>query len=854
MKPGRAPAIKAAAINGLTTSQVAELREEYGKNEIIRKKKISAWSILLNQFASPLILILVIAAGLSLLIGYLPMQEPREIDAILIMSIVLLSGLFGFFQDYRAERTIETLQAMATPISRVIRDGVEHEISSIDIVPGDILEIKAGDLVGADGVVVQSNALQLDESILTGESLAIRKAKGEEVFMHTHATSGSAMIKVTQTGMGTRVGEIAGELQEIAEEKTSFQRELADLGRKLSLFTLVITLVVGVAGYFKFGLYQGLMTAISLAVAAIPEGLPAVVVLGLAIGARAMVQKKALIRRLSVAESIGAVDLICTDKTGTLTKNEMSVTKYFINGEVSDARDNLSKVTDITLQRMLQCSFHCNNVETSSQADETKKWSGEQTEIAILQFALDRMSNSSEKELNRIDEIPFSSERKMMTVVVEDGIQQLTYTKGAPEVVIEKCSHVMLKGEILLLAEDKKRIILNQTENFASQALRVMGFAFKEVVDGSPEKNLIWLGLMGMTDLPRPEAKEALAECHSAGIRVIMITGDNPTTAKAIASEVGMKNTEQVLTGPEIDLLQDEELRKRLDAGSNIFARTTPMHKLRILNLLENDYTVAMTGDGVNDALAIKRASVGIAMGQKGTEVTKQVADIILLDDNFSTIRDAIRHGRTIFQNIRKFIDYLLTCNIAEVLVIFIATLYFDLEGPVLLAVQILWINLLTDGLVALALGADPPAYDVMKHSPRKLNEPLINKRLAWLIGLIGLKLTAILLIAFWVTLPLGLEKARTVLLSGFVLYEFVRIGAIRSQEQLGWFDNKWLIAALLVSMLLQLAIVYTPLNEFFSLVPIGAYEWIVLISGAVVGGILAFGITKLVIKLIPQH
>ncbi len=553
MKTGRAPASKAAAISGLTTSQVAELREKYGRNEIIRKKKISAWSILLNQFASPLILILVVAAGLSLLIGYLPQQEPREIDAILIMGIVLLSGLFGFFQDYRAERTIETLQAMATPISRVIRDGVEHEISSADIVPGDILEIKAGDLVGADGVVVQSNALQLDESILTGESLAIRKAKEEEVYMHTHATSGSAMIKVTQTGMGTRVGEIAGELQEIAEEKTSFQRELADLGRKLSLLTLVITLVVGVTGYFKFGLYQGLMTAISLAVAAIPEGLPAVVVLGLAIGARVMVQKKALIRRLSVAESIGAVDLICTDKTGTLTKNEMSVTKYFVNGDVGDARDKLSKVTDITLQRMLQCSFHCNNVETLSQADETKKWSGEQTEIAILQFALDRMTNSLEQELNRIDEIPFSSERKMMTVVVEDGIQQLTYTKGAPEVVIERCSHVMLEGEILPLAEDEKRIILDQTENFAAEALRVMGFAFKEGVDGSPEKNLIWLGLMGMTDLPRPEAKEALAECHSAGIRVIMITGDNPTTAKAIASEVGMKNTEQVLTGPEID-------------------------------------------------------------------------------------------------------------------------------------------------------------------------------------------------------------------------------------------------------------------------------------------------------------
>ncbi|MDH3650337.1 MAG: cation-translocating P-type ATPase [Saprospiraceae bacterium] len=843
------------AMSGLTGVEVAHRMSQFGRNEIIRKNKIHPWTILINQFSSPLILILIAAAVLSITLGYLPNQEPKAVDAVLIMSIVVLSGLFGFFQDYRAEKTIEALREMATPLTRVIRDGIEQEIPATQIVPGDLLVLEAGDIIAADGSILENLNLQVDESVLTGESIAVRKKRDDDVFMNTHVTSGRAKVNVVSTGMQTRVGEIAGELQEIKQEKTSFQKELSGLGKKLSLLTLVITIVIGAVGYYKYGLYQGLMTAISLAVAAIPEGLPAVVVLALAIGAGYMVRKNALIRRLSIAESVGAVDLICTDKTGTLTKNEMTVTKLFYDGKIQDLKMNAAASPEGTFRKMIESSLFCNNVENVQQQDGSQLFLGEQTEIAIYQFASKFSTEILVEASHKIHEIPFDSERKMMSVVFsEEGQDKVVYAKGAPEILVEKCDRIMMHGDLLPLDASTKAEIIDQNTSFGSQALRVIGFAYKPTNDlNQLEEDLIWIGLEAMIDLPRPEVKEAIADCHTAGIRVIMITGDNPTTAQAIADEVGMDDTDTVISGDALDKMSDPELRQNLKDGVNIFARTTPFHKLRILEILEEHYSVAMTGDGVNDALAIKRASVGIAMGKKGTEVTKQVSDIILLDDNFTTIRDAIRQGRTIFQNIRKFIDYLLTCNIAEVLVIFIATLYFDLEGPVLLAVQILWINLLTDGLVAISLGADPPAQDTMQHPPRQLNEPLINRHLTWLIGLVGIKLMIILFAAFWLTLPMGLDKARTVLLTGFVLFEFVRIGAIRYEEKLGWWDNRWLVGALLLSVALQLSIVYTPINTFFSLVPLGWYEWGILLAGSVLGYVLAIAIARLLMKYVPN-
>lgn len=841
---------------GLSTAEAQLRLKQYGRNEISGKAEVKPFLLLLHQFTSPLILILIAAAILSLVIGYLPGQASHLADAFLILLIVTLSGLFGFLQDYRAEKTIEALQEMTSPKAHVVRDGKETEVPATEVVPGDLMLIQAGDIIAAGGSLLESFRLEVDESILSGESKTIKKQATEEVYGNTHVTSGHAKVWVQKTGMQTQMGQIAHELQAIPKEKTSFEKELAQLGKSLSLLTLLIASVIGVIGYFKYGLYEGIMTAISLAVAAVPEGLPAVVVLGLAIGAGIMARKKALIRRLSIAESIGAVDLICTDKTGTLTKNEMTVTTLYYDGQEKEIRDISSGSPDKTLEQLMLCGWYCNNIKHVSAVDGAVFHSGEQTELAIYKLALSFFQDAQSVSPSKTDEIPFNSERKMMSVVLEkDREQKLVYSKGAPEVLIQKCKWILQDGEVQPLLEVTRENILQQNIAFASRALRVMGFAYKTTAITSEEieSDLIWIGLQAMIDPPRPEAKQAIADCYTAGIRVIMITGDNPVTAKAIADTLAIKHQGSVITGAQMMSLSDDELKGHLAAGINIFARTTPFDKLRLLEILEKDYSVAMTGDGVNDALAVKRASVGIAMGLKGTEVTKGVSDIILLDDNFSTIRDAIEQGRTIFRNIRKFIDYLLTCNIAEVLVIFAATLFFELEGPVLLAVQILWINLLTDGIVALSLGADPPAADIMKHPPRQLDEPLINKHLAWLIGLIGIKKMLILLGIFWLTLPLGLDTARTVLLTGFVLFEFVRIGAIRYEEELGWGDNKWLIGALILSVLMHLIIIYTPINSFFSLVPLGLYEWEILIAGALIGYVLAILMTRLLMKYVPN-
>ncbi len=844
---------KPAATLGLSTSEAQRRQQEFGRNELTRQTKARPFRILLRQFTSPLILLLIAAAIISLAVGFLPDQEPNVVDASLILFIVLLSGILGFVQDYNAERTIEALQKMATPQSRVIRNGQEVEIPSAEVVPGDLLLLESGDMVTADGTVVEAFHLELDESILTGESAAVQKAAEASVFMNTYVTGGHARVVVTDTGMRTQIGHVASRLQTLETEPSSFQVELAQLSKRLSIITLIILVAIAIIGVFKYGFYTSLLTAISLAVAAIPEGLPAVVVLALAAGAKVMFRKNALIRRLPIVESVGAVNIVCTDKTGTLTRNEMTVTHLYYDKQVQDVASlEKTDAIDETVQRLLTCGRRCNNAMIGVDDEGQPKYFGEQTEIALLRVSERLLPDML--PYDKQNERSFNSERKMMSVVGEDSSGTLTvYAKGAPEVLLARCTKMLQQGDVVPLDEESRQRILAQNTEFASQALRVLGFAYKPTDQSEyTEKDLIWLGLQAMIDPPREEVKQAIRDCRTAGIRVIMITGDNPVTAQAIAEQVGLESS-GVLDGPALDQLDDVTLRQRLDEGVNIFARTNPFHKLRLLEILEVGNSVAMTGDGVNDALAIKKAEVGIAMGLKGTEVTKQASDLILLDDNFSTLRDAIKEGRTIFNNIRKFIDYLLTCNLAEVSLIFVATLLVDLDEPLLFPVQLLWINLLTDGLVALALGVDPPADDIMQQKPRRDKEPLINKRLGWLIGLIGTKKMLLLLGVFYLIYPLGLDVARSALLTGIVLFEFVRIGAIRYQEKLGWFANKWLIAGLVVSLLLQLVIVYSPLNTYFYLVPLGGYEWMVLLSGATVGYLLAILITKLVVKYTPD-
>ena len=834
---------------GLSNAEAAELLKFHGKNEITRSVEIKPWKIFLRQFKSPLIIILIIAAAISFLAGYLPDQDPHIIDTVLILIIVSISGVMGFIQDYNAERTIEALQRLDMPKATVIREGETMEMDSKEIVPGDLLSIQAGDMISADGVVVNAFHLAVDESILTGESVAVKKIFETEVFKNTVVIGGHALVKVMATGMQSKIGHIAHGLQKVEVEPSNFQKELSLLSKKLSIITIFITVVIAIVGIFKFGFYTSLLTAISLAVAAIPEGLPAVMVLALALGAGRMFKRNALIRRLPIVESVGAVDIICTDKTGTLTLNEMTVTKLYFDGReftLSELEEQDKK--NETFRKLMSCGTLCNNATLNRRSDNEKTFIGDQTEIALKKAALDYLEDidKTSDSYQKIDEIPFSSERKMMTVLLKNERDTFqVFSKGAPEVLIHKCNRMLENGKEIALSTEKREELLRQNKSFAAQSLRVLGFAYKSSPSESDvENDLVWIGLQAMIDPPRAEAKEAIQDCLSAGIRVIIITGDNAITTNAIAEQIGLRNN-GVVEGPEIDQLSDEELEVKIESGINIFARTDPFHKLRLLEILEKEHTVAMTGDGVNDALAIKRAVVGISMGEKGTEVAKQASDIILLDDNFRTIRDAVKEGRTIFNNIRKFIDYLLTCNLAEVGIIFFITLFFSFDEPILYPVQLLWINLLTDGLVALALGADPPAKDIMSHPPRENGEPLINKKLAWLIGLIGIKKAILLVGIFLVILPYGLDIARSTLITGIVLFEFVRIGAIRYDENLGWFDNRWLVGGLVTSVFLHVIITYTAINQYFYLVPLGLFEWTVLMVGLVAGYLLAILITK---------
>jgi len=838
---------------GLSTKQAAKILKKDGPNQIKKKKQETPFKILLSQFTSPLIIILIIAAAISLVIGFLPDTDPNIIDAALILIIVLVSGISGFFQEYKAEKSIETLQKMATPKAKVLRDGQIKEIPSTELVKNDIILLESGDIIPADAKIIESHNLKVDESSLSGESRAVSKKSKDEIYMNTFVYVGRAKAQIINTGMETKIGHIANKLQDIKKDKTLFEKEISKFSKKIFWIVGGITVLIFIISLFKYSLYVSLLTAISLAVASIPEGLPAIVVLTLAFGAKLMVKKKALIRKLGVAESIGSVNIICTDKTGTITKNEMTVSDFYINNHFYK---NTEKEIEL-LKPLLVCGLLCNDTKKQQNKDKRKKYTGDETEVALFKAAYKMIEAGKILEENkRINEIPFTAERKMMSVVTKNlkETDYTVYTKGAPEILIKKCKKYYKNGKIVPLKKEVKEEILSQNKEFANQALRVLGFAYKKTKDpkNNLESELIWLGLQAMIDPPHPEIKSVLKKCKTAGIRVIMVTGDNPDTATAIANKIGL-NSDGLIEGEELEKMNKDKLSKKLDQGVNIFARINPFHKMRILKVLEKNNRVAMTGDGVNDSLALKQAHVGIAMGINGTEIAKETSDMILLDDNFKTIVTAIKEGRKIFDNIRKAINYLLVCNLAEVGVILLATLFITTKEPVLLPVQILWINLLTDGMPALALAVDPARPDIMKEKPRKPKESIINKTLAWLIGSIGIKKMLVLFATFFILLPRGLEVARTALFTGFIVYEFIRIASIRYKEKLNWLSNKWLLAALLFSFFLQIIIIYSPLSKFFHVTTLGLYEWLVILIGAVFGYFSAILITRIVLKYVDK-
>lgn len=850
---------------GLTSDEAKRRLAQHGKNELQRQNKISPLKIFLEQFTSPLIILLVVSAIILGIVNHLD-QSKSFVDVILILIIVFISGISGFIQDYKAEKSIEALQEMATPRTKVLRGGVTVLISTLDVVPGDIVVLEAGDMIPADAKLVEVNSVQVNESPLTGESKAVDKSIGSEVYMSTYIISGNAIAKVFATGMKTKIGQIAHELESIEEEKTPFYLQVEKLSKKLFWIVIVIAVITAFAGLFRYSVANSILIAVALAVAAIPEGLPAVLVLSLAGGSKIMLKNHALVRRLSVIESIGSVNYICTDKTGTITKNEMSVTKIYSDRNEIDLKD--IKKSKSNLDHLFLCGVLNNN--SREVYDKKMKIVGDETEIALMKFGADFGYDKKKLgfKFKRVFEIPFDAKRKMMSVVVSkifdsgeaDGKKEFVYTKGAPESVITKCSKILVNGKVIVLTETEKKKILEVNSKFASNGLRVLGFAYKEILkndkkDSSLEKSLVFLGLEGIIDPPHEGVKDAIEQCKTAGINVLMLTGDNPLTAKAISNQVGIESRE-ILTGVEIEKIDDGKLYNKIKSGCRIFARLTPEHKLRIMTLLQSEGNiVAMTGDGVNDALALKKADVGVAMGIRGTDVAKQASDLVLLDDNFVTIVSAIREGRRIFDNIRKFTNYLLTSNFAEVAVIFLATVFLTLKDPILLPIQILWINLLTDGVPAIALGVDPARPMIMKEPPRKKSESIIDRRLYWLTGTIGMKKALILFATFFITLYFTQDNtvARTTLFTGFILYEFVRVAVIRQQEKLGWFSNMFLVWALVISVLLQLVIIYTPLNTIFGIVPMHLTSWAVLISGVIIAYVFAIWITNIIIKRVKE-
>ncbi|KOX93999.1 haloacid dehalogenase [Haloarcula rubripromontorii] len=822
---------------GLSASEARSRRDRHGENEITQGSKRTPLDIAVAQFDSALIWVLVAAAILSVWAGH-------AVDAVLIAVIVLGNGLFGFVQDYRAEGTLESLRELTAPTATVRRDGQSVEVDATELVPGDVIELESGAVVPADGRLIDCQSLEVDEAALTGESTPV--AKGTEpvgadtplaeresmVYKGTNVTRGSAVAVITTTGMNTEVGSIARQLAGTEETDTPLQTELDTLGRTLGIGVIALAaLVVPLLVLQGTELVQAALTAISLAVAAVPEGLPAVVTLTLALGVRKMADENALVRRLPAVEALGAVDVICTDKTGTLTEGRMSVSQIWVNNAVVDTDEIDGESLPDRVAKVLRAGTLCSDATLEA---------GDPTERAIV-MAADEAGIDVERlrEANpRTDEIPFSSERKWMGTMHDD----MVYVKGAPEVILSKCARVLTDTGPADLTADRAEQIREQVGTFADDALRVLAVAYSAdagVVErddttgqaADVSDDLIFAGLIGMIDPAREEVADAIAATERAGVGVKMVTGDNVRTAAAIAGELGIG--QRVMEGRDVEDCSAEALRDRVESV-DVFARTSPEHKVRILQALQaNGHTVAMTGDGVNDAPALKNADIGVAMGVRGTDVAKQASDVILLDDNYATIERAIERGRAIFDNVWKFVGYLLSANIAEVAIVFLASLFGYLVLP---AVQLLWINLLTDGLPALALGADPKSDDVMQRPPRDPGRGIIDREMLALIGGTGVISTAVMLGLLLVTLA-GASTvtpyAMTMVFTGFVFLEFEKLHVIRWLRETPPLSNRWLASAVCGSILLQLAVLYTPLNTYFGTVPLGLADW------GLIGGVL---------------
>jgi len=858
---------------GLSGAEAAARLEKFGPNQLARAKKISPLIIFFRQFASLLMLILLAAIVISYLSG-------ESLEAGVILAILLACGVLGFIQEYRAEKAAAALAKMAAPTATVVREGRQATIPSREVVPGDLLVLHTGDRVAADGRLLETVNLMADEALLTGESTAVEKhamvhcrmespiaEQSSMVFGGTVITYGRGRAVVTATGMGTEFGRIARMLEEVEAESTPLEQRMTSIGRALAAICLSVAVGAVLLGIYKGDkLWPMIIWGISLAVAAVPEALPAVVTGALAIGTTRMARQNAIVKRLPAVETMGCTTVICTDKTGTLTKNEMTVRRLYLDGRavevtgsgyetqgeflVEGEGEDLSGIEPV-LSQAARVALLCNDavLEGVSGGWQVR---GDPTEGALL--VLGRKAGLDQAGFlatyPRVAEIPFSSERKRMSTIHQGAGEFLMCLKGAPESLLPWCSRVLTVQGEEPLEEGGKQEILGEAEAMAGQTLRVLGLAYRplaaipELTPEAEEAELVWVGLVGMLDPPRPEAKAAVRRCHEAGIKVIMITGDHPDTARAIGRDLEILTQEgkgpAVITGQEMNALDDKALLVAL-REVRVFARVSPEHKLRLVGLLkEQGEIVAMTGDGVNDAPALKRADIGVAMGITGTEVTKETAAMILTDDNFASLEAAVEEGRAIFDNIKKYLIYLLSCNFSEILVL-TGAIFLGLPLP-LLALQILWVNLITDGLPALALGVDPKAPDIMRRPPRPPQEGVFSRSVTVLLVVISLYLSLILLPLFayyvlWNPLQLGdpnqvLTQAQTMVFVTLILAELVNAFNCRSDIHslftVGFFPNRFLVASVALSLGIMVAVInWPPLAEIFRVRPLTLNDWL---------------------------
>lgn len=823
---------------GLSSVQVQAARTQSGWNELPVAKSTNAIGVFARQFSSFLIVILIIAAGVALALG-------EVLDAATIGLVVMLNAVLGFVQEWKAETALASLRKMLAPKAMVIREGQEQSIAAREVVPGDILVLSPGIKVAADAVLVRSAELSADESVLTGESLPVSKAIDDQsplVFTGTSIVAGHAEARVTAIGPETEFGKIAHLTGAVGRKTTNLQTKLSQLARQLGLAALLVAAgVSGLGIVLGRDLVEMVMTGLSLSVAMVPEGLPAVVTITLALGATAMVRKNALARRLQAVETLGAASVICTDKTGTLTENKMTATQiwtfdrsYNVTGTGYDPAGHIEATgirlrasDDPVLAALLQTGLHCSHARLNRRG-ETWHMVGAPTEGALITLAYKGWCDLP-KDRGLLAEIPFSSARKRMSVLYQSPDDTFVLAKGAPEQILDICSSVMTHDGVRELSPQDSAVINDAYTRLAEQGLRVIALAHHSV-EGSEitEKDLTFLGLVGLIDPPRGEVKAAIASAKAAGIRVIMITGDSPITASAIAEKLSM-NVKTRLTGPELDALNDSELADVLTRDI-LFARTKPEQKMRIVAALQSqDQIVAMTGDGVNDAPALKKADIGVAMGIRGTDVAQDASDLVLLDDNFATIVHAIGEGRRQFANVQKFVRYLLSSNAGEVIALVVN---IAIGGPLIfLATQILWMNLVTDGVTAVALGLEKSEPDQMRHPPRRKNTPILGRGGLVTIVLLGLYTGLSSLWIFFQLLDQGVELARTTAFTAMVVFEKASVFAFRSLRlpgwKIGWFSNPFLLAALAVTLGAQvLAVYWAPLQIMLRTVPMGFEEW----------------------------